>query len=165
MRPHDWIVHADSDEFHRYPGGDLHVFLANVASRGHARSALASPDGASAHNATSPRRALRARPRSDGRLAEPWRFEFSDEPSGDGDDTDEASRRRRLRGESAARRRRLHNSAKSRESAAAAPAADGERADRVNVVLGVLRDRLSACVCTPRSPTRARARALAPPPH
>ena len=35
MRPHDWIVHADSDEFHRYPGGDLRGFLASVAaSRG-----------------------------------------------------------------------------------------------------------------------------------
>ena len=52
--------------------------------------------------------------------------------------------RRRLRGESAGAAGACTTRAKSREHAAAAPAAGGERADRVNVVLGVLRDRLSA---------------------
>ena len=34
----DWIVHADSDEFHRYPGGNLPAFLAAVSAHGRVQS-------------------------------------------------------------------------------------------------------------------------------
>ena len=46
--------------------------------------------------ATSPRRALRTRARSDGRLAEPWRFDISEEPPAGRDDGDEVDAARGL---------------------------------------------------------------------